>query len=717
MKTKLLSLLFLVFAAANSQTITTMAGSAEGYAEGTGAAALFNRPYGIAFDGGGAVVIADQGNYKVRKVFSNNSTSLLAGSNYGNVDATGAAAKFGTVTAVARDGFNNTFVCDAENNSIRKITASGVVTTLAGGTSGTADGIGTNAQFNRPYGLTIDAAGNLYVSDTFNHRIRKVTPAGVVTTLAGSTQGFTNGTGEEAQFTHPFGIAVDAAGNVFVGEGPRIRKITAAGVVTTFAGGNAGFSNGNGTSAQFQNGLNGIAIDNSGNLFITDAFNYRIRKITPSGDVTTYAGLGYSGTTDGDVSVANFSELSGIAIDKANNILYITDYGNNRIRKITPAAPATLPLISGVSATVVQNSATIYYTLTPNNGATTSVVKYGLASDNLTGQVMGFSANGNTPAAGSAPINTLQPNTLYYYQVEATNSAGTVSSSVGSFMTLEVPVPATFPVEYDFENGLNSVSGNMPFASNSGVSFVTDRHGNANGAVNINNTGTTATIVGLPYGSAERSVSLWIKLNSIRPDYNFLYSYGTPGNPEGAFLTPASVIHFAPSNNSALAHGTGNWYHFVFTYNGTTSKIYRNGTLISTFDVTRNTANNSDIFRLGLSEGGAASYFNGAIDDLKIYNIALTDADVASLYANNSLATEDFTLRNKIRLYPNPVRDVLNVEATLNIQSVEIFNTQGQKILASSENQINVTHLKAGIYLVKIKDSNNQVSTNKIVIK
>ena len=154
--------------------------------------------------------------------------STLAGSASGYTDGTGTSAKFNYPSGVAVDGAGNVYVADYNNHRIRKITTSGVVSTLAGSTYGYTDGTGTSAKFKYPYGVAVDGAGNVYVADRYNHRIRKITASGVVSTLAGSTQGYTDGTGTSAQFAYPFGVAVDGAGNVYVADesNHRIRKIT-----------------------------------------------------------------------------------------------------------------------------------------------------------------------------------------------------------------------------------------------------------------------------------------------------------------------------------------------------------------------------------------------------------------------------------------------------------------------------------------------------------
>ncbi|RYY12342.1 MAG: hypothetical protein EOO36_17620, partial [Cytophagaceae bacterium] len=224
------------------------------------------------------------------------------------------------------------------NNCIRKITAAGVVSTLAGtGTNGLANGAAATARFNGPNGLAIDAQGTLYVADYFNCSIRKITAAGVVSTLAGTgARGYADGPGSTAQFAGPEGLALDAQGTLYVADfgNYRIRKITAAGVVSTLAGtGNSGAADGPGSAATF-NSPTGIAVDPQGNVYAADIVNDRIRKITPDGVVSTLAGSGTAGAANGPVATAQFDSPSGLTID-ANGVLYVTEY-SARIRRIAP---------------------------------------------------------------------------------------------------------------------------------------------------------------------------------------------------------------------------------------------------------------------------------------------------------------------------------------------------------------------------------------------
>jgi hypothetical protein len=273
--------------------------------------------------------------------------SLLAGSGVtGSANGTGAAASLFVVAGMVHDSAGNMFVTNYWTQTIRKITPAGVVSTYAGAVNaqGSTDGLALTARFKFPWGITIDSADNLFVADGNNYTIRKITPAGVVSTFAGSPgiTGNLDGTGASARFYGPRGITIDGANNLYVADkvASTIRKITPSGVVTTVAGLGLtpGIADGTGTAARF-NGPEGIDSDATGTLYVADTDNHIIRKITPAGEVITLAGstTGISGSTDGIGAAAKFIWPSGMKLDAAGNV-YVADYGNTAVRKITPAS-------------------------------------------------------------------------------------------------------------------------------------------------------------------------------------------------------------------------------------------------------------------------------------------------------------------------------------------------------------------------------------------
>ncbi len=326
--------------------VTTLAGMAgmPGSVNGTGTSASFRNPFGVATDAAGNVYVADRLNHLIRKITPAGVVTTLAGmaGTTGSANGTGTAASFNTPTGVATDAAGNVYMADFGNHLIRKITPAGVVTTLAGMAGmppGSVNGTGTAASFAKPTGVATDAAGNVYVADQVNQLIRKITPAGVVTTLASmaGTQGSANGTGTAASFDLPGGVATDAAGNVYVADSGNhlIRKITPAGVVTTLAGmaGTFGIANGIGTAASFDIPA-GVATDAAGNVYVADFLNHLIRIITPAGVVTTLAGMAtVQGSANGTGTSASFNFPGGVATDAAGNV-YVADQFNHLIRKI-----------------------------------------------------------------------------------------------------------------------------------------------------------------------------------------------------------------------------------------------------------------------------------------------------------------------------------------------------------------------------------------------
>ena len=323
-------------------TVTTLAGSGSyDVVNGTGTAASFKTPTGLVSDTSGNIFVADTFNHQIREITSSGVTTTFAGSTTsGNADGTGAAATFTYPHGIAIDSSGNFYV--SANSSIRKITSAGVVTIFAGSTSGvtgTTDATSTSARFMTPYALAFDSSSNLFVADYSNNNIRKITTGGVVTTFAGSTSaisGSADGIGTAATFLNPSGIAIDSSDNIYVADmyNHEIRKITSAGVVTTFAGSTtSGSADGTGTAASFYRPA-GIVIDSSDNLYVTEYGNNLVRKITSAGVVTTIIGTTTSGSANGVGTAATLNGPWGITKDSSGN-LYIADYANNLIRKVT----------------------------------------------------------------------------------------------------------------------------------------------------------------------------------------------------------------------------------------------------------------------------------------------------------------------------------------------------------------------------------------------
>jgi hypothetical protein len=369
--------------------VTTLAGSVgnPGSVNANGTNALFNEPQGVAVDGAGNVYVADYGNDTIRVIAPGGGVSTLAGlpGILGSADGPVATATFFEPSAIALDAATNLYVADTANNTIRKITPAGMVTTVAGaaGNFGLVNATGTNAMFYAPSAIAVDASSNIYVADSFNNAVRMISSAGtvstiaaqfsqpggiafgngtiyiadtgngtiravtngVLTTIAGSpSAGSADGPGATARFNAPQSVAVDANGNSYIADSVNstIREISSAGVVATIAGsaGVLGVANGAGTNALFSNPL-GVAVDGNGNIYVADTGNSMVRQIT-SGAVTTVAGIADTpGNLDGPGATAQFNQPGGIAVDQSGNV-YVADTGNNTIREIKSGVVSTL---------------------------------------------------------------------------------------------------------------------------------------------------------------------------------------------------------------------------------------------------------------------------------------------------------------------------------------------------------------------------------------
>lgn len=342
------------------RTVTTLAGRALERGSDDGAMARFASPAGIAVDAAGVVYVVD-GTQALRTIAAGVvATRAGARSHLGSADGVGAAARFDVPIGVAADRAGTVYVADSINNTVRKVTPDGTVTTLAGSAhqQGSDDGTGAAARFDALSGIAVDALGNAYVNDLLDNTIRKITPAGVVTTFAGlaGQRGSTDGPGAAARFDGPLGVAVDGARNVYVADGLNhtIRKITPDGVVSTLAGtaGMRGDADGTGAAARFSTPI-GLCVDGAGNVYIADTDNHAVRKITSAGVVTTLAGGPTIGSSDGVGAAARFNFPVGVAVDPTGNV-YVADTLNNNLRKIAPdGTTTTIGGVAGVADVVL----------------------------------------------------------------------------------------------------------------------------------------------------------------------------------------------------------------------------------------------------------------------------------------------------------------------------------------------------------------------------
>jgi uncharacterized protein (TIGR03437 family) len=443
-----------------------------------------NLPTGVAVDPSGNILFADSLNNRIRKL-ANGSVNTIAGNGVLSHSGDGGAAtgaQLNTPLGVAVDAAGNTYIADTANNVVRRVDSKGVISNFAGtGTAGSSgDGsAATGAQLSGPQGLAVDSAGNLYIADTQNHRVRKVA-GGTISTVAGSgTAGFA-GDGAAAggaQLNLPFGVAVDSAGNLYIAEfgNNRVRKVTAGGTINTIAGnGVFGYSGDGGqATGAMLNGPQGVAVDTLGNVYIADTANNRVRQVAPNGTIATVAGTGIAGFSDGGSAVkAQVGNPVAVAVDSTGN-LFIAD-GSSRVRKVFVSGLiqsiagngtkgytgdggiATSATLSGPSALAVNSAGNVWVADTLNNavrllqfvsgGTTVNAVANG--ASNLSGPV----------APGEVIViygSGLGPAQLAQYQL---NSNGLVPSSVGGTSVYINGSPA--PVLY---SSANQVAAVVPF--------------------------------------------------------------------------------------------------------------------------------------------------------------------------------------------------------------------------------------------------------------
>lgn len=475
-----------------------------GMQDGDVAVSKWNSPYGLCLDASGNLIVVEKWNsHRVRKInFTSGQVTTIAGDNSaqvgasGYIDANGTSARFNQPTDAIMDSNGNIFVSDLGNYYIRKIAVNGDVTTFAGsGVSGSADGTGTEASFGGVFGLTIDADDNIYATDRTNHLIRKITPSGVVTTFAGSTSGSLDGTGTAAKFNNPAGIDIDAAGNLYVADagGNQIRKITPEGVVTTLAGaGTAGVVDGEGTVATFNQPI-GVAVDEFGYIYVADFTGRKLRRISPTGYVKTVSGQGGTSFVDNvQGPLAYFRAPSDIVYDKNKRCIFMADNTNYAIRKINITGyfadrlPAGFSMnmgtgeIYGTPSTVSAPFDYIFEGYNTAGGSSVNMSIEVVASGSTVYTISSSVTGGNGQISGTQEVIsggnatfTITPNSGYEIATLTLNGVGqSFIPEQTSFTTSNVVADASLVVSYTEKIGtavFENTSDNIKVTSTAGV--------------------------------------------------------------------------------------------------------------------------------------------------------------------------------------------------------------------------------------------------------
>jgi sugar lactone lactonase YvrE len=586
-----LFILLLTFASrsiAQSPTITTYVGTPLPVSGQPAITQSFDYPAVAVSDGAGGFYVSVPIQNRVYRVASSGILTLTAGTGgdgYSGDGGPAIQAQLKQPTGLALDSAGSLFIADTGNSVIRKVTLSGVISTVAGNGFSGDGGPAISAALDAPLSLAFDRSGNLYIAEVTNSRIRKVTPGGTISTVAGNgTLGFRGdgGPATSAQLYYPMSIALDDAGNLFIADlmNSRIRKVTTSGVITTVAGGGtAGLGDGGLATSARLNYPTGVAVDSDGTLFIADSVNSRIRKVTPAGVISTIAGDGTAGFR-GDGGPANLSRLNiplSIATDGTGG-LFITDAGNSRVRKLTAGGQIVTVAGNGVSGlpgngdyplfVISDGSGGFYFSAPVQNKV------YRVLVDGTISVVAGTGSNGYSGDGGAA--NQAQ---LYYPSGLGRDAAGNlyIADTLNSRIRR---VSSNGTITTVAGNGTSGFSGDSGQATSARLSFpsgiVFDANGNLifadtyNGRVRrVTPAGVISTIAGGGSVRADGGPATSAELQSpvglaIDAGGNLFISDVTGGDGEAEYgadsrirkVTPAGVIStVAGKNSTSLGDG------------------------------------------------------------------------------------------------------------------------------------------------------------------
>jgi sugar lactone lactonase YvrE len=564
------------------RAVATVAGSGTaGFQEGNAESARFNLPKDVTVDQEGNKYVADAANHRIRKIDVVGNVTTLAGTGEaGFTDGNGAQAKFNSPFGVAIDQQGNIYVADGGNHAIRKITPSGYVTTIAGnGTSGFADGPGAEARFNGPNGIAADGDGNLYITEYYNHSVRKLSKDGIVTTLAGNGEpGGVDGSGTNAQFYSPNNIAVDKAGNVYVTEWyAPLRKITPDGNVTTVHTPGHAYD-------LFQSG---VAIDPLGNIILSVILGNgqnAIYMLSPSGEgrVISHNEFGFK---DGVTDSARFHDPGGIDIDQHGNI-YIADIGNSRIRKISnpvvelvsfnglPSTPKSFRVSGSKLSGNAQLQAPAAFEISFDSTANYSGSLSATAND---GEIFSLKAfvrlrSGNVPGVVEDSVILSSPGAL----ATALKLKGTIVDTIPPVIVCPAPVVRCYSTNNTYTVPLLSASDisgimNVSYA----ITGTTNRSGTGTNASGIFNVGRSTIVWTVKDGAGNTStcstaVTIDAPLNGNIPNVYPLLVWGEPNTLYLGFGASCVRLTAQASGGTRFA---GNTYRYIWSTGATSSFI------------------------------------------------------------------------------------------------------------------------------------------------